>query len=645
MTMRWERWWWLAAFCVISLGIHLFGYWRSPSLALGGRWQQAANEIEVALEPLPEEEEKKAARPAPKPEAPATPRPEPKEREAPEPASPEPLPSIAPATQTRREALLRTVPLSAPVTPVRPMPAAPQPADVKPEPEETPLLPAQPLRKVPAPERFTTGPLESEPAPEMAATPAPQTPEEQPDVSRAAGKLAMAPRVTERPGLSLENTNKNPLAGTENEPPTPAAPAAARGPRIARTTPGDTSLAGGGSPAPSTLPGGTGGAPAPEAPPEDVVFRNGGAGGEKLPRIAPRPGGGGGQSVLTAENPLARVAVPEERPGQGPGTGGGAGMGAGGGTGGARGRGIGTDPNARVALGTLRARSGPGIGAGSGDGIGTRSPGGGRGTGAELPGTGGTGFGTGRGKGSGIGAGMRPGRERVARGGGGDGSTAGGGDGGGGGTRFASLSRGLPFPELLGMQRGGRGGTTGGPAAGGGSGGRSGGLEDRIHIVYVLDASGSMRQGDKIGKAREALKKALGELKPWDTFNIITFYSRVHAFSTSMVPATPGDIRQAQEYVDSVEIAYGTNISAGFEQAFAVNERITHMLFLSDGEPTTGIEDYDELREMIRARNRRKRARISTLALGLGEDFPGISLLKGIAQDNGGDFAYINLAR
>jgi hypothetical protein len=73
-------------------------------------------------------------------------------------------------------------------------------------------------------------------------------------------------------------------------------------------------------------------------------------------------------------------------------------------------------------------------------------------------------------------------------------------------------------------------------------------------------------------------------------------------------------------------------------------EPATHIFLMSDGEPNSGITDADELRALIRERNSRK-ARILTLALGLGEQFPGIPLLKGIAEDNRGKFDYVNLSR
>ena len=54
----------------------------------------------------------------------------------------------------------------------------------------------------------------------------------------------------------------------------------------------------------------------------------------------------------------------------------------------------------------------------------------------------------------------------------------------------------------------GRGAVFGaGPTGGGGA---------PVSIVYVMDVSRRMQEGDKIGKAKEALKKALSELKAVD---------------------------------------------------------------------------------------------------------------------------------
>ncbi len=389
---------------------------------------------------------------------------------------------------------------------------------------------------------------------------------------------------------------------------------------------------GGGSPAPGIVLGGKGGAPGPITPPEDIVFNGGGAGGVNLPKAPPSIGGGGGKSILSVENPLAKELIPEEKPGIGPGLGGNQGHGAGGGVGVGRDLGIGTRLDGKYARSTLQSKPGPGIGASKGSGIGTNPPGGGKGAGSELPGTGGTGIGYGRGSGIGVG----------------NGSGTGVGDGSGG---IPGRRRGVPFGDIAGLLRGdpngggGKGGGPGGPGRGGvfGATPRGGkGGDGPLHIVYLLDVSGSMREGDKIGKAKEELKRALSELKRKDSFNIITFFGRARSFSDDLVPATKTNIEAANLYVDLVDLKDGTNISAALDLAFTMETARTFYL-LSDGEPTTGIRSFDMLRQHVKLMNSNN-VQIVTLALGLGEQFKGMYLLQALAEDNGGKFGYVNLS-
>lgn len=402
-------------------------------------------------------------------------------------------------------------------------------------------------------------------------------------------------------------------------------------PKLSRIARADLNLGGGGSPDPGIVPGGKDGAKGPEAPPEDIVFNGGGSGGQKLPKAAPRNGGGGGSSILSVENPLAKEAIPEERPGAGPGGGGGQGAGVNRGVGYGRGFGIGTRLDAKEALSTLRSKPGIGIGAAVGDRIGTNPPGGGKGTGSELPGSGGTGIGYGRGSGIGIGNGK------------------GTGVGDGGGAR-AGRMRGVPFGDVAGLLRGdldgggGKGGGPGGPGRGAVFGAKpTGGGGGPVHIAYLLDISGSMRDGNKLGKAKEALIKALNELKPKDSFNIVVFWGRCAAFSDVMLSATQGNVEAACIFVERLRTGDGTNISVAIEQTFQMEE-LTQIYLLSDGEPTYGIKDPTRMRDRIKELNRDRNIRISTLALGLGEQFPGMALLKGIAEDNRGQYSYVNLA-
>ena len=415
--------------------------------------------------------------------------------------------------------------------------------------------------------------------------------------------------------LSMPDDKPAPL-GLPTAPRAPSQPRA----RIAL----NNAHAGGGTPSPSVIPDGRGGAAGPETPPEEVLFTGGGLGGKNLPKAAPRTGGGGGASILSVENPLAKQSIPEDKPGAGPGTGGNLGAGSGGGVGFARGKGIGTNPNGKVAVGSFSNAAGNGNGNSKGSGAGTRAPGGGHGTGSELPGTGGestTGYG--RGKGTGIGSGAASGTE------GGKGSPS--------------------FGDVAGLLGGkGRGG--GGTGQGGGGDTARGGVfgtkpradsKGAVHIVYVLDVSGSMRDGNKIGKAKEVLREALLGLKEGDTFNIVSFSREVRRLYPDMLPADPDIVQSAVDYVDRMRLGDGTNISGAMDVALKY-DGVSQIYLMSDGEPNAGIEDFQELRDYIHDHNKNN-VRISTMGLCLGEKYKGEPLMRGIATDTQGTYNYINM--
>lgn len=362
---------------------------------------------------------------------------------------------------------------------------------------------------------------------------------------------------------------------------------------------------GGGSPAPAADLTGSGGVKAPIAPVEDVLFSGGGRGGADLPRVAPRAGGGDGNTPAADLTP--RLDIPQNAPNMTPtavrAPSEGAGTVAGAGVGFRPGAGIGTAPFGPAARATVqRADDGRGIGAAaSGDNTGTRSPGGGRGDGSTLPGTGGEGTGYGRGSGSGFGDGRR----------GGEGA---GGDGGGGG-RGALFGVGRP----------------------------PGGGDGPLHVVYVIDVSLSMEDLDKIGVARAALQEALSGLTPADSFNIVPFDGKAHPLWDAPRPATPENLNAARRFVDALRLGEGTNLGAGLEKALAAAP-LTQVYLLSDGHPTVGITDDRRLWEAAKAWNVH-RAKIEAIGIGFGQAFEGVNLLKRIAGESGGTFEFIDVRR
>jgi Ca-activated chloride channel family protein len=112
------------------------------------------------------------------------------------------------------------------------------------------------------------------------------------------------------------------------------------------------------------------------------------------------------------------------------------------------------------------------------------------------------------------------------------------------------------------------------------------GLERQpMEMIFVLDCSGSM-SGEPMRQSKDAMRHALEQLRPSDTFQIIRFSNHASAFGPDPVPATPRNIRRAIEYVDGLSGTGGTMMIEGIKAALDFPhdpQRYRVVTFLTDG--------------------------------------------------------------
>lgn len=190
----------------------------------------------------------------------------------------------------------------------------------------------------------------------------------------------------------------------------------------------------------------------------------------------------------------------------------------------------------------------------------------------------------------------------------------------------------------------GRGtGSGAGDGAGRGSGGGPFGMgtgsgEGLRHIVYVLDISGSMTS--RIDRARQELRESLAGLQPGESFNIITFSDKVHAFDRALDPATPTMVRRASDFLDTLQVTGGTNLDDALARALTM-QGVNVVFVMTDGVPTQGETNFRKIARNARALNV-NHARIYTVGLvgknpdGTDDSFEAADLLKQISRESGG---------
>ena len=134
-------------------------------------------------------------------------------------------------------------------------------------------------------------------------------------------------------------------------------------------------------------------------------------------------------------------------------------------------------------------------------------------------------------------------------------------------------------------------------------------------VTFVLDVSGSMR-GEKLQQAKAAGQALLSSLSRTDRFRLIDFATDVNSFRDGFVAATPENIRAARRYLDALRAEGSTNISGALEEALDArtdSERLPLIVFLTDGEPTVGVRNPDEIAAI--AARRRGDARLFTVGV------------------------------
>ena len=150
------------------------------------------------------------------------------------------------------------------------------------------------------------------------------------------------------------------------------------------------------------------------------------------------------------------------------------------------------------------------------------------------------------------------------------------------------------------------------------------------HVVFVLDTSGSMSWMERLKKLKDAMFSLLDNtLKKGDYFSIINFASGVEELTennNNIFEATARNIRKAKIHVNKLKAYGGTNINSALLRALELTAKSTNIIkkdttrmivFLTDGDPTSGETNVDKIVRNIHDKNTEK---VPILSLGFGTD-------------------------
>jgi len=156
------------------------------------------------------------------------------------------------------------------------------------------------------------------------------------------------------------------------------------------------------------------------------------------------------------------------------------------------------------------------------------------------------------------------------------------------------------------------------------------------NIVFVFDTSGSMR-GEKIEQAKEALKFGINTLNAGDYFNIIDFSTEARKFEDKPVAAGVENVQAALKYADALDATGGTNINEALLEGLKQFEDTAMIVFLTDGQPTVGITNNNEITQNVKMSNAQS-TRLFVFGVGYNVN---THLLDRLATENSGVSEYV----
>lgn len=158
------------------------------------------------------------------------------------------------------------------------------------------------------------------------------------------------------------------------------------------------------------------------------------------------------------------------------------------------------------------------------------------------------------------------------------------------------------------------------------------------NMTFVVDTSGSM-SGKKIEQARQALVYNLQQLEQRDRFQLLSFSDAVRPFTPQAQRARPAEVSRAVSHARKLRATGGTDINSALLEALKGQQGagVPMILFLTDGDPTVGETNFNQILKNVRAANGQG---VRTFVFGVGFDV-NIPFLEKLARENKGAAEFV----
>lgn len=162
------------------------------------------------------------------------------------------------------------------------------------------------------------------------------------------------------------------------------------------------------------------------------------------------------------------------------------------------------------------------------------------------------------------------------------------------------------------------------------------GERDPLDLVLVVDVSGSMRTGDRMGLVKRAVAQLVEQLDARDTVAIVAFNAEARE---ALAPTSAAQRGMVQAAMEPLSPGGGTNAALGLQLGYEVAarglaaDRTSRVVLLSDGIANTGETDQERILASVQAELQRG-VHLNTIGVGLEQN--GDAFLEQLADRGDG---------
>src|SRR5262245_39274827 len=163
-----------------------------------------------------------------------------------------------------------------------------------------------------------------------------------------------------------------------------------------------------------------------------------------------------------------------------------------------------------------------------------------------------------------------------------------------------------------------------------------------VHLVYLVDTSGSMQSQDKIGLVKKSLQVLTRALRSGDTVALCTYAGSVREV---LAPTGIDNKDRILSAIEDLTAGGSTAMASGIDLAYRLAERtmvpnhVNRVIVLSDGDANVGATSHDEILQRI-ARYKDKGITLSTVGFGNGNYKD--TMMEQLADKGNGNYTYID---